>query len=207
MIDESFIKSELNMLDVIKNHQHYILGNDKGSYCYEKFIDDLGWLIDLSVHEGFVGGLDASSTGRFACYFATGTYEIIFHVATRMRVREGDTQYTERKRHVGNDHVNIVWTEHTRSYLPDTISTDFNTVNIVIYPLRNGLFRIQIHKKDKVGSFGPLVNNMVVRQHVLAPLVRLTALEANRAVQLCCNFFFWFVNILDHIYTLRYAFF
>ncbi|ETO04486.1 hypothetical protein RFI_32913 [Reticulomyxa filosa] len=167
-----------------QDQQRLILGNNEGSYCYEKFIDDLGWLADLTVHEGFVGGLAVSSTGRFACYYATGTYEMIFHVATRMPPREGDLQHTERKRHVGNDHVNIVWTEHTRPYLPDTISTDFNTVNIVIYPLQNGLFRIQIHKKDNVGNFGPLINNMVVRQHVLTPLVRLTALEANRTVQL-----------------------
>ncbi|ETO28314.1 hypothetical protein RFI_08821 [Reticulomyxa filosa] len=168
-----------------QDQQHDILGNNEGSYCYEKLIDDLGWIIDLSVHEGFVGGLSVGSSGRYACYYGTGTYEMIFHVATRMLTREGDTRHTERKRHVANDHVNIVWTEHTRTYLPDTISTDFNTVNIVIYPLQNGLFRIQIHKKGNVANFGPLTNNMVVRQHVLAPLVRLTALEANRTVQFC----------------------
>ncbi|ETO25770.1 hypothetical protein RFI_11371 [Reticulomyxa filosa] len=170
--------------------QHDILANDEGSYSYEKFVEDLGWMIDLTVHEGFVGGLTVGSTGRYATYYATATYEMLFHVATRMISKQKDSQYTERKRHVANDHVNIIWTEHTRPYLPQTISTDFNTVSIIIYPLSNGLFRVQVHKKVNVGNFGPLINNMIVRQHLLAPLVRLTALEANRTVQLTTIVFF-----------------
>jgi len=46
-----------------------------------------------------------------------------------------------------------------------------------------GLFRIQILKKSKVPSFGPLRDGMVITRALLGPLVRLTALNANRAIR------------------------
>jgi Rap/ran-GAP len=40
--------------------------------------------------------------------------------------------------------VHIIWSEHERDYSPTTITSQFNDAHIVIYPLKNGLFRIQI---------------------------------------------------------------
>ena len=54
------------------------------------------------------------------------------------------------KRHVGNDNVHVVWSKHKRDYSPTTITSQFNDAHIVVYPLPNGLFRIQIFKKAKV---------------------------------------------------------
>jgi len=54
------------------------------------------------------------------------------------------------KRHVGNDNVHVVWSNHKRDYSPTTITSQFNDAHIVVYPLPNGLFRIQIFKKAKV---------------------------------------------------------
>ena len=53
-------------------------------------------------------------------------------------------------RHLGNDEVHIVWSEHDRDYHHDVIPTEFGDVLIVIYPMRNGMFRIQILKKSQV---------------------------------------------------------
>ena len=57
------------------------------------------------------------------------------------------------KRHVGNDNIHIVWSEHRRDYNPATITSQFNDAHIVIYPLDNGLNRVQVFKKDKVTFF------------------------------------------------------
>lgn len=57
--------------------------------------------------------------------------------------------YISQKRHVGNDTVHIVWSEHGRNYSPNTITSQFNDAHVIIYPLHNGLYRIQIAKKDK----------------------------------------------------------
>ena len=55
-------------------------------------------------------------------------------------------------RHIGNDEVHIVWSEHYRDYRHGIVNTDFAHVMIIIYPLKNQLFRIQIIKKPKVGN-------------------------------------------------------
>lgn len=54
-------------------------------------------------------------------------------------------------RHLGNDEVHIVWSEHTRDYRRGIIPTDFGDVLIVIYPMKNHMFFIQILKKPQVG--------------------------------------------------------
>ena len=53
-------------------------------------------------------------------------------------------------RHLGNDEVHIVWSEHTRDYRRGILPTEFCDVLIVVYPLSNGLHRIQISAKPDV---------------------------------------------------------
>lgn len=53
-------------------------------------------------------------------------------------------------RHLGNDEIQIVWSEHNRDYRRGIVNTEFADVIIVIYPLKNGLYRIQIDKKTEV---------------------------------------------------------
>jgi len=137
-------------------------------------------------HRGFMAGLDpGQSTGRWSVYYANSTVEIMFHVVTLMPSKGNDSQQILKKRQVGNDHVQIIWSDHSRDYRPATISSQFNDVHIVIYPLQNppNLFRIQIHTKKTIQMppFGPLQDGMVVPAELLGPLVRLTALNANRA--------------------------
>jgi hypothetical protein len=44
----------------------------------------------------------------------------------------------------GNDEIHIVWTEHWRDYRRGILPTEFCDVLIVIYPLKNNLYRIQV---------------------------------------------------------------
>lgn len=55
-------------------------------------------------------------------------------------------------RHLGNDEVHIVWSEHTRDYRPGIIPTDFGDVLIIIYPMKNHMFFVQIVKKPQVNT-------------------------------------------------------
>lgn len=74
---------------------------------------------------------------------------------------ESDDQQVLKKRHVGNDIVHIVWSDHWRDYRHETMLTHFNFIVIVIYPLAQKLFRIQILKKVQVDT-GPLQDGMVI---------------------------------------------
>lgn len=47
----------------------------------------------------------------------------------------------------------MVWSEHQRDYRRGIITTEFGDVLIVIYPLLNQLYRIQISRKSGVIVF------------------------------------------------------
>jgi len=193
---------KIGVIYVGKNQhaQQEILHNEKGSRAYERFLSQLGWSVDMQSHRGFVGGLDTNpkslSNGKTTLYYASSHSEVIYHVVTMMPTKPSDPQQIDKKRHVGNDYVHIVWSDNaTQAYDPSTITSHFNDVQIVIYPLRKaqrGLFLIKIHTKDKVPPFGPLQSGMVVHQADLARLVRQTAMNANRVCRSQVRIFYCF---------------
>ncbi len=161
-----------------------ILYNSSGSAEYEEFVSGLAWEVELESHAGFMGGLKsggAKSAGETAPYYATSFVEAMFHVATRMPSSPEEGGLLQKTRHIGNDEIHIVWSEHWRDYRRGILPTEFCDVLIVIYPLRNGLFRVQVSRKPEVPYFGPLFNEAVVDRRVLPGLVRATAINASRA--------------------------
>ncbi|XP_062969665.1 ral GTPase-activating protein subunit alpha-2 isoform X2 [Cynocephalus volans] len=160
-----------------------ILSNERGSQAYEDFVAGLGWEVDLSTHCGFMGGLQRNgSTGQTAPYYATSTVEVIFHVSTRMP-SDSDDSLTKKLRHLGNDEVHIVWSEHSRDYRRGIIPTAFGDVSIIIYPMKNHMFFIAITKKPEVPFFGPLFNGAIVNGKLLPSLICATCINASRAVK------------------------
>uniref|UniRef100_A0A8C4ZRJ1 Ral GTPase activating protein catalytic subunit alpha 2 n=1 Tax=Gadus morhua TaxID=8049 RepID=A0A8C4ZRJ1_GADMO len=160
-----------------------ILSNSAGSRAYEDFVSGLGWEVDLATHCGFMGGLQRNgSTGLTAPYYATSNVEAIFHVSTRMPSNSEDC-LTKKLRHLGNDEVHIVWSEHTRDYRRGIIPTDFGDVLIIVYPMKNHMFFIQIMKKPQVPFFGPLFNGAIVTGALLPSVLRATCINASRAVK------------------------
>uniref|UniRef100_A0A8C6PS10 Ral GTPase activating protein catalytic subunit alpha 2 n=1 Tax=Nothobranchius furzeri TaxID=105023 RepID=A0A8C6PS10_NOTFU len=160
-----------------------ILSNTAGSQAFEDFVSGVGWEVDLATHCGFMGGLQRNgSTGLTAPYYATSTVEVIFHVSTRMPSGSDDS-LTKKLRHLGNDEVHIVWSEHSRDYRRGIIPTDFGDVLIIISPMKNHMYFIQIMKKPQVPFFGPLFNGAIVTGTLLPSLVRATCINASRAVK------------------------
>ncbi|XP_012156617.1 probable Rho GTPase-activating protein CG5521 isoform X1 [Ceratitis capitata] len=157
-----------------------ILNNASGSSTYEMFVSALGWEIDLETHNGFLGGLPRQGCGATAPYYATPFLEVVYHVATRMP-SDSPENLLLKTRHLGNDEVHIVWSEHYRDYRRDILPTEFCDVLIVVYPLKNGLFRVTVNRKPEVPWFGPLANESVVSGACLATLIRATAINASRA--------------------------
>ncbi|XP_028298372.1 ral GTPase-activating protein subunit alpha-1 isoform X10 [Gouania willdenowi] len=163
--------------------KHSILTNTAGSHAYEDFVSGLGWEVDLATHCGFMGGLQRNrSTGQTTPYYATSTTEVIYHVSTRMP-HDQDHNLTKKLRHLGNDEVHIVWSEHSRDYRRGIIPTEFGDVLIIIYPMKNHMYSIHILKKPEVPFFGPLFDGAIVDMKILPTMVRATAINASRALK------------------------
>ncbi|XP_075699468.1 ral GTPase-activating protein subunit alpha-1 isoform X6 [Rhinoderma darwinii] len=183
--------------------KHSILSNTGGSQDYEDFVAGLGWEVNLANHCGFLGGLQRNkSTGLSTPYFTTSIVEVMFHVSTRM-FSDSDDCLTKKLRHLGNDEVHIVWSEHSREYRRGIIPTEFGDVLLVIYPMKNHMFSIQILKKPEIPFFGPLFDGAIVNGKILPGLVRATAINASRALKslipLYQNFFEERMRYLDLI--------
>jgi hypothetical protein len=119
-----------------------------------------------------MGGLQRNkNAGTTTPYYSTSFLEVVFHVATRMPTTTTQEAYIQKvrlklyfiinlfhviiflqARHLGNDEVHIVWSEHSKDYRRGIIPTEFCDVLIVIYPLPNNLFRIQVSRKPEVSE-------------------------------------------------------
>ncbi|OMJ76106.1 hypothetical protein SteCoe_24582 [Stentor coeruleus] len=157
-----------------------ILANSGGSAEFQDFLLALGDLVDIQDHQGNLGGLDPNGTaGKVSISYSDWQYDVIFHVVPLMPTDPSDGQQVLKKRHVGNDIVHIVWSDHYKDYRQDTMLTHFNIIIIIIYPVEQGFFRIQILKKVSV-ECGPLLDGMIIPAHLLATLVRQTAINSTQ---------------------------
>ena len=164
-----------------QERQKEILKNTSGSKDFNNFVESLGWEVDTKSHMGY-GGSMSDSQSRKLTYYADSTMEVVFHISTRILTssqRGNDVKI----QHIGNDDVVVFWSDHWHEYQRSQFRTDFMDIIIVIYPLSNGLYRVQINKRveHKMLHFGPLHDGALVRQECLAPLVRATAINALRA--------------------------
>jgi hypothetical protein len=147
---------------------------------FREFITGLGWPILLESHVGYDGGLDLKNerNGTTSIYYADFSNEAMFHIAPLIPTDPGDPQQIYKKRHIGNDHIHIVWCEAGEEYDTATITSQFNQAHIVIYPLDLGLFRVEIKWRQELAWFGPLRWPVVIKKKALPALVRATAIAA-----------------------------
>ena len=114
-----------------------ILANVSGSADYIEFLNGLGFLTRLKGATFNTQGLDKEygSDGDYTFCWRDRVSEIVFHVTTQMPTNlERDPNCVNKKRHIGNDYVNIIFNDSGLPFKFDTFPSDFNFVNIVITP-------------------------------------------------------------------------
>ncbi|PJF19756.1 hypothetical protein PSACC_00385 [Paramicrosporidium saccamoebae] len=153
------------------------------SDAYNELLRSLGWRVDLATHPGYTGGLELGMTiDNKALYHCNSTTEVVFHEApTLVSTDDSDSKMISKKRHIGNDHVHIIWNEHYRDYRP-SFRGDYANVNLVVTPGAGHLYRISIFRESSIPPFGPLFDGALVPRPLLGPLLRATAINAHRAV-------------------------
>ncbi|KAM6982755.1 rap1 GTPase-activating protein 1-like isoform 11-T11 [Tautogolabrus adspersus] len=145
-----------------------LFGNSEESPAFVEFLEFLGEKIELHNFKGFRGGLDVThgQTGTESIYCNYHNKEVMFHVSTKLPYTEGDTQQLQRKRHIGNDIVAIVFQEDNTPFVPDMIASNFLHAYVVVQVVNpcsdNVLYRVSVTARDDVPFFGPALPNPAV---------------------------------------------
>ncbi|XP_062889403.1 rap1 GTPase-activating protein 1 isoform X11 [Mobula hypostoma] len=141
--------------------EEQLFTNTEESPAFVEFLEVLGEKVELQDFKGFRGGLDVAhgQTGTESIYCKFRNKEIMFHVSTKLPYTEGDAQQLQRKRHIGNDIVAIVFQDENTPFVPDMIASNFLHAYIVVqvqYPCTdNTLYKVSVTARDDVPFFGP----------------------------------------------------
>ncbi|XP_044729262.1 GTPase-activating Rap/Ran-GAP domain-like protein 3 [Chrysoperla carnea] len=141
-----------------------MLSNETGSHYFDDFLALLGDKIRLKGWDKYRGGLDVKGdmTGRYSIYTIYEGHEIMFHVSTLLPYSRDNKQQVERKRHIGNDIVNIVFIDPPSDYNnsvnnfnPACIKSQFTHVFAIVTLNEQGHYKLAIFSDESVPLFGP----------------------------------------------------
>ncbi|KNC97762.1 uncharacterized protein SPPG_06762 [Spizellomyces punctatus DAOM BR117] len=108
--------------------------NETGSQAFEEFLSCLGDKVELQGWQGYAAGLDTKhgQTGKHSLFTKWRNFDIMFHVSTYLPYKKEDKQQIQRKRHIGNDIVTIIFLEGDGKFNPKSVKSQFLHVFIVV---------------------------------------------------------------------------
>ncbi|KAF1918243.1 hypothetical protein BDU57DRAFT_514912 [Ampelomyces quisqualis] len=180
-----------------QTNERDIFMNNIGSPAYTAFVSDLGTLCRLKDAKFNTGGLDTSddADGEFTYCWRDRCMELVFHITTMMPTNcDDDMTYSNKKRHIGNDFVNIIFNDSGLPYNFDTFPSAFNYVHIVISPEsrasfidrrldaepdgRSRYYKVQAISRADFPDISPAVETKILCGKHLAGYCRLIAINA-----------------------------
>ena len=138
------------------------------SPAFWKFMDLIGSKIELNGWEGYRGGLDVKTgtTGTHSYISRANGFDLMFHVAPLLPLLKDDEQGLERKRHVGNDVVVLIFKEQADEndlFDPRILTSHFNSIYIVVTPENTSSFnyryKICLAAKSEINPFPPYIED------------------------------------------------
>lgn len=179
-----------------------VLSNKSGLRRFHEFLQQMGQLYRLKQlpPQIYVGGLDTENDmdGEYTRYWRDRTLQVVWHVPTMMDSTTQSQlpisiQLQQRKKHIGNDYVNIYYDELGKSFDFDLIKSQFNFMAIVITPHTwrteyssavdasedEEFFRVKVYRREGVPLlFAALHFKMISSLH-LPKFVRMLAIMAD----------------------------
>lgn len=118
--------------------------SDRNESAVEEFQRVVGLVISPSLSVLFLrlfsyrAGLDVTeqTDSPYSYYEVYDQKEIMFHVSTLLPFTPNDRSQIQRKRHIGNDIVAIVFQEDNTPFHPSMIQSNFLHVFLVVQPVR-----------------------------------------------------------------------
>ncbi|KAH9909770.1 hypothetical protein F4778DRAFT_13419 [Xylariomycetidae sp. FL2044] len=175
-----------------------ILANISGSRDYVEFLNGLGTLTRLKDATFNTQGLDRAydSDGQYTFCWRDRVTEMVFHVTTQMPTNlDHDPHCTLKKRHIGNDFVNVIFNDSGLPFQFDTFPSEFNFVNIVITAesrasfvatrqrapkdIKDTFYKVQVMSKPGFPEISSASESKLVSLKALPDFIRLLALNAS----------------------------
>ncbi|KAL7625492.1 Tuberous sclerosis 2-like protein [Parahypoxylon ruwenzoriense] len=175
-----------------------ILANVTGSGDYMEFLNGLGTLTKLKGATFNTQGLDRQydTDGQYTFCWRDRVTEVVFHVTTQMPTNlDHDPLCTSKKRHIGNDFVNIIFNDSGLPFKFDTFPSEFNFVNIVITPesrasfvatrqrtakdVEQSFYKVRLMSKAGFPEISSASETKIVSLKALPDFIRLLALNAS----------------------------
>jgi hypothetical protein len=145
-----------------------MFSNEHGSRNFEEFLDLLGERVALKDFPNYRGGLDNrnNATGTHSVYTTFEGHEIMFHVSTLLPYHPENKQQVERKRHLGNDIVVIIFMEGNThrealqaalTFDPSvSIKSQFNHIfAVVTHNKSDGTYRLCMYSDSTMPDYSP----------------------------------------------------
>jgi len=154
-----------------QNKENEIYGNldEESSKPYQDFLTFLGNgdRITLKGWDKYRAGLDvvSNNTGVHSVFYQYHEYQIMYHVATLLPNQPADEQKVERKRHIGNDVVTIVFKEQATCedrFDPSILTSHFIHCVFVISPILDDdgnttHYHLTVANKSGVAPYTPFI--------------------------------------------------
>jgi Rap/ran-GAP/Domain of unknown function (DUF3384)/Tuberin len=166
------------------------LANTSGGPNYHSFLNGMGTRVSLAPPlrynpQGLQNGIDGTETYAWRDRIT----EIVFHVPTMMPTNTTDDPgSTQKKSHVGNCHVNIIYNRSGLQWDFGNFASQLNYVNIVVEPVNKpsntsdehiDFFCVQTLTAPQFPSIGPASDPKIISAAQLPQFVRMVALNAN----------------------------
>lgn len=184
--NKEFLKIGIIYVDKNQDSEAQVLSNTKGSHQYHWFLTQMGQFIKLSEKPKlfYAGGLEDVTDGDYALLWSDETTHMAFHTTTLM---PNSTDLSSKKRHVGNNFVNIFYNE---SGLPhfnfNIIKSQFTFISIVITPQTAPVkdtiaehYKIKLYRRTGTPGLLSCAHFKIITKNNLARYVRHIAQIAN----------------------------
>eukprot|EP00051_Salpingoeca_urceolata_P022836 m.379376 g.379376 ORF g.379376 m.379376 type:complete len:1913 (-) comp20030_c0_seq3:258-5996(-) len=160
-----------------------ILSNVHGSARYAAFLQSLGSFAPLKNNRHYTGGLDTESDGdgTFTIAWSDALTQVVFHVATLMPTLDHDPQCINKKLHIGNDHVTIVFNDSGEPFERSSLAGAVNYVFIVLKPQDDEHFSVDFDVKEGMTQIVSRMDSQVLSNEQIGAHVRQLAIHSNLA--------------------------
>lgn len=162
-----------------------ILKNRFGSLRYVEFLQQLGELVrleDVDPQIFYLGGIDKrGNDGKFAYVWQDDVIRVMFYVATIMPNKKSDPTCNNKKMHIGNAFVTIVYNESGEDFNMNILKGQFTFACIIIQPLDHGINRVMVKVKKELSYLVTPGEPKLISDRNVGILARQLAIHSNMA--------------------------